>query len=143
MDEAVRQVHLMSDGAVTRMTFAQARSADVAHTPTSDLATIIDIMDGLGSRFTSSKTHRGRLDLIKEAQDLVVEWKYSDQSKVMSSEERNRAIASDTRTVDDIAIYYGINRRTVQRIRKNLGVARLVGAPRKNATPVANGNNTT
>jgi hypothetical protein len=141
MDEALLQIILMSDGAVTgiKTMVIHPDSTRPAISPTSDLATIVD---GFDSRFNDTNTHRGRLVVIKEAQDFVEEWKYSDCCKLMSREERDRAIAADTRTVDDIAIHYGLNKRTVQRIRKSLGVARAPGRPR-NATRFANGTNTT
>ncbi len=154
MDEALRRIILISDGAVAsykappqvvrgivdRADAKQRLLADAreyCHTgkvsqskePQSDLATDID---DLGERFQACKTHRGRLMLIKEAQALSDRLRYApDRSMVRGTKEWREAIAHDPRTCRVLATIYGVSFGTVRRIKKDAGTLARHGRPKK------------
>lgn len=129
MDGALSRILLVSDGAVMPLRERTTGSQSPPSAPTSDLAALLD---ELGNRFSQCKTHRRRLEVIKEAQVTAVRLVYSpDRSKIHGTKEWREAIAHDSRDNETIALDHGITDRTVRNIRKEFGTMRANGRPKR------------
>lgn len=117
MDEALMRIMLTADGAVMALK-ERVTGSSSPQAPTSDLAAIID---DYGERFTTCKTHRRRLQIIKEAQSTAVRLRYSpDRSLIHGTTEWREAVAKDDRSVRVLANVYGVGKSTIARIKSEV-----------------------
>lgn len=117
MDYELLRIMLVSDGAVMALRERTTGSRG-ASTPTSALAVTID---DLGGRFTSCKTHRQRLMVIKEAMHTADRLRYApDRSVIQGTREWREAIANDNRSVRVLAVIYSVSKSTIARIKKDV-----------------------
>lgn len=117
MDEALRMAALTADGSVMRLQVRiRGGGGGSDSTPMSDLGRTLD---RLTEDYTSCKTHRARLRVIKEAQDTVTRLRYApDRSRVRGTREWKEAIAADARPCRKLAVVYGVSHMTIARIKK-------------------------
>lgn len=89
----------------------------------------------LERRFWEAPTNRRRLEVIREAQDVVRRYAVADRSKVRDTPEWEAAIAKDPRPHRTLAKVYGVSLRRTVAIKR---AARAVVIP-KGRTPVRQG----
>lgn len=118
MDEALTRIMLVSDGAVASLKIMiHKKGSRDAVEPHSDLATIVDNLDGL---FLACRTHRQRLAVIKGAQEMSVRLRYSPKSDILVRGTRGfrLALAKDPRPQRVVAADYRVSSKTISAARK-------------------------
>lgn len=123
MGNALHSILLTADGRTQSIRHdIVSGSRNTTNEPTSDLAAILDDLE---HHFTRAQTHRRRLMLIKEAQELSARLRYApDRSKVRNTPEWKQAIINDPRSCRVLESVYGVSYSTISRIKKQ-GVARV------------------
>ncbi len=116
MDEALTRILLVSDGAVMALKERTTGSKVGTIEPTSWLASVVHELD---TRYEKCKTHRARLVVVKDAQDVADKLRYApDRSKVRGTAEWREVIATDPRSTRVLAAVWGVSHMTIARIKK-------------------------
>lgn len=120
MDEALTGIMLTSDGAVMSLK-QRTTGTKEQNAPTSNLAALLDELAG---RFSGCKTHRRRLEVIKEAQFVLQRLRYSPKSDILlrGSAEWRKALATDPRPQRVVTADYRVSSKTITAARKEFGV---------------------
>lgn len=123
MDEAMTRIILTADGAVMPLEKRTTGTKDPS-APTSSLAALVDEFD---RRFLGCKTHRQRLEVIKQAQATANRLRYAPKSDIAArgSKEWRQLIANDPRPRRVIAADYRVSSKTITAIRKEFAVSDL------------------
>lgn len=119
MDRALLRIVMTADGATMTLKadIIKGTSAEKGAAPRSSLA---GELDRLGGDYNRAQTHRARLRVIKEAQDMASRLRYAPRAEMRGTVEWKMAIASDDRKQADIAVAYGITQGRVSQICKEM-----------------------
>lgn len=128
MNEALTRILLVSDGGTAALKERITHSHATTRAPSSDLAVTLE---SLSVRFVRCKTHRRRLQIIRDAQRLATLLRYApDRSAVHGTDEWRSTVANDDRSCRVLAEVYGVSRETVRRIKRDAGTLGQHGGAR-------------
>lgn len=134
MHEKLLRIALTLDGRTARINqvvVSEGGAIPISRVPSSGLRFELEQLDQWYAR---CQTHRQRLCLIKQAQDIGDRLKFrkvADPAKINGTAEWRRAIAEDPRSCAVVAEDYSTSRETVRRIKNAAGTQSPRGRPRK------------